>query len=72
MNYKKISMGEYDIHLIKNKNFHTIDFRVFFAENVSKELSTYRNALVDILTYATNIVLKTGAELLVIKMPNKM
>ena len=53
MNYKKISMDEYDIHLIKNKNFHTIDCRVFFAENVSKELITYRNALVDVLTYAT-------------------
>lgn len=53
MNYKKISTDEYNIHFIKNKNFHTIDFRIFFAENVTKELITYRNALVDILTYAT-------------------
>lgn len=54
MNYKKISKKEYDIHLIKNKNFHTIDFRIFLTENMTKEKITYRNALVDILTCTTN------------------
>ena len=53
MKYRKISNDEYDIHIIKNNDFHTIDFRVFFTENVTKERITYRNALVDILTYAT-------------------
>lgn len=53
MNYKKISRKEYDIHIIKNKDFHTIDFRIFLTENMTKEKITYRNFLVDILTYAT-------------------
>ena len=54
MNYKKIVNDEYDIHIIKTKDFHTIDMRIFMTEDVSKEKITYRNALVDILTYATN------------------
>lgn len=53
MNYKKIVDKEYNIHLIHNKGFHTIDFSVYFTENVSKEIITYRNALIDILTYST-------------------
>ena len=53
MNYKKIECGEYNVHIIKTKDFHTIDLRVFMTEDVSKEKITYRNALIDILTYAT-------------------
>ena len=53
MNYKKIEGKEYDIHIITNKKFHTIDCRIYFTENVNKELITYRNALINILTYAT-------------------
>lgn len=54
MDYKKIKTDNYTIHLINNKKFHTIEFRIFFTENVSEELITYRNALVNILTYATS------------------
>ena len=53
MNYKKIEGKEYDIHIISNKKFHTIDCRITFTENVTKELITYRNALINVLTYAT-------------------
>ena len=53
MDYKKIAKDEYDIHFIKNNDFHTIEFYIMFTENVSKEKITYRNALIDVLTYAT-------------------
>ena len=53
MNYNKISGKEYDIHIIKNKKFHTVNFRIVFTEDVTKERIAYRNALIDILTYAT-------------------
>ncbi len=53
MDYKLIKEKEYNIHIIKNKKFHTIDCRVYFTENASKELITYRNALINVLTYAT-------------------
>ena len=54
MNYKKIVCDEYDIHVIKNKNFHTIDFRIFFSEDVTKEKITSRNFLVNLLPCASN------------------
>ena len=54
MDYKKIEEKGYTIHIINNKKFHTIDCRIFFTENVNKELITYRNALINVLTYATN------------------
>ena len=53
MDYNVIEGKEYNIHLIKNKKFHTIDIRVFFTENVSKEKITYRNFLSSILTSET-------------------
>ena len=53
MEYKKIEENEYTIHIIKNKKFHTVDCRIFFTENMDYELITYRNALINVLTYAT-------------------
>lgn len=53
MDYKKIECSEYNIHIIKNKSFHTIDFRIYFTSNVSLENITYFNFLVSIMTYAT-------------------
>lgn len=53
MNYKKIESEGYNIHIIHNKGFHTIDFSVFFTENVDCKKITYRNALIDMLTYST-------------------
>ena len=54
MIYQKIKGTGCNIHLINNKKFHTIDCRIYFTENVNKELITYRNALISVLTYATN------------------
>lgn len=53
MNYQKIKGNGYDIHIINNKKFHTVDCRIYFTENVDSELITYRNALISVLTYAT-------------------
>ena len=53
MNYQVFNAVEYNIHIIKNKKFHTTECRIYFTENVSKELITYRNVLVGVLTYAT-------------------
>lgn len=53
MNYQKIKCQEYNIHIINNKKFHTTECRVYFTENSSRKLVTYRNALVSVLTYAT-------------------
>ena len=53
MDYKKITGNDVDIHIINNKKFHTIDCRIYFTENVNYELITYRNALINVLTYAT-------------------
>ena len=53
MNYQKIESNGYDIHIINNKKFHTINCRICFTENSSKKLITYRNLLMNVLTYAT-------------------
>ena len=53
MEYKKIEKDNYNIHIVKDKRFHTIILKVFFTENVTFEKITYRNFLVDMLTYAT-------------------
>ena len=53
MEYQTIKTKDYQIHLINTDKFHSIEMRVFFTENVSKELITYRNVLMDMLTYAT-------------------
>lgn len=53
MNYQKIKCNGYDIHIINNNKFHTVDCRIYFTENADLELVTYRNALISILTYAT-------------------
>ena len=53
MNYQKIECNGFNIHLINNNKFHTTNFRIYFTENVTCELVTYRNALISVLTYAT-------------------
>lgn len=53
MNYQKIDCKEFNLHVINNNKFHTTEFRICFTENVTKELITYRNALISVLTYAT-------------------
>lgn len=53
MNYQKINAKEYNLHLIDNNRFHTLEFSIIFTEEVNKEKISYRNALISILTYAT-------------------
>ena len=53
MNYRKIECNGYDIHIINNKKFHTINCRICFTENSNKKLITYRNVLMNVLTSAT-------------------
>ena len=53
MNYQKIVCPNYNIHLIQDNRFHSIILKVFFTENVSLERITYRNCLINLLTYAT-------------------
>ena len=53
MNYQKIECNGYDIHIINNKKYHTINCRICFTENSNKELITYRNVLMNVLTCAT-------------------
>lgn len=55
MDYQKIECKGFNIHIINNNKFHTVDFRIYFTENVNYELITYRNALISVLTYATKM-----------------
>ena len=53
MKYKKICTDEYNLHIINNNQFHTMEFSIIFTEDVTKEKLSYRNALISILTYAS-------------------
>ena len=53
MEYKKIELDEYNIHFIKNENFHSINCNIMFTQNVTKELITYQNVLINVLTHST-------------------
>ena len=53
MEYKKIELDEYNIHLIKNENFHSINCNIMFTQNVTKKLITYQNILINVLTHST-------------------
>lgn len=52
MNYRKIICDNYNIHIINNKNFHTIDFRIHFTQNANIYNVTYNNALLETLLFA--------------------
>ena len=53
MEQKIIEYKNYNIHLIKDKRFHSVLLRIFFTENVTNEKITYRNFLVSMLNYAS-------------------
>lgn len=53
MNYRKIKCDGFNLHIINNKKFHTLDLKIYFTENVNKEKITYRNALIDMMTLKT-------------------
>lgn len=54
MKYKKIKKDNYNIHIIDDKRFHTIIFKVFFTENVTYEKITSHNFITNLLLYASN------------------
>lgn len=53
MEYKKINLNSYNIHLIKTDKFKTIDIKVVFIDKFKKEEITKRNFLIDMLTFST-------------------
>ncbi len=54
MNYKKIDMGSYQLHLIPTDRFKTILTRVCLRDKIVKEEITLRNFLANFLTYSTD------------------
>ena len=62
MEYQKIDMTSYNIHLIKTKRFKTIEISICFRKEIKKDEITIRNILSELLTYSTNTY-KTKREL---------
>lgn len=53
MQYKKIELGSYNLHLIKTDKFKTVNIQVIFSDEIKKEDITKRNFLSDVLTYSS-------------------
>jgi len=62
MEYKKIDLGSYNLHLIKTNRFKTMTVRVCLRDKIVKEEITLRNFLSSFLTYSTDTY-KTKREL---------
>ena len=54
MEYKKIDMTAFNLHLIKTDRFKTINIRVCLRDNINKDEITVRNMLTSFLTYSTD------------------
>lgn len=54
MEYKKIDMTSFNLHLIKTDRFKTVNIRVCLRDTIKKEEITLRNMLASFLTYSTN------------------
>lgn len=54
MNYKKIDLGSYNLHLIQTERFKTITVRVCLRDKIVKDDITVRNFLSSFLTYSTD------------------
>lgn len=53
MQYKKIELGSYNLHMIKTDRFKTVNVQIIFSDKIVKEDITKRNFLSDILTYSS-------------------
>ena len=53
MNYEKINMGSYQLHIIKTKKFKTITVEVNFRREINKDEITIRNLLKTVLLSTT-------------------
>ena len=63
MNYERIDMGAYNLHLIMTKRFKTVTVEVNFREKFKKENITKRNLLKTVMIN-TNKTFKTEKELI--------
>ena len=54
MKYKKIEMGSYNIHFVKTKKFKTVEVKVNFKRETTKEETSYRSLIADILLKSSN------------------
>lgn len=54
MEYKKIDMTSFNLHVIKTERFKTINFRVCLRDEIKKDEITLRNMLASFLTYSTD------------------
>lgn len=63
MNYEKINMGSYQLHIIKTKKFKTITVEVNFRRKIKKEEITIRNLLKTVLL-STNQKFKSERDLI--------
>ena len=63
MDYEKINMGSYQLHIIKTKKFKTITVEVNFRRKINKEEITIRNLLKTVLL-STNQKFKSERDLI--------
>jgi len=54
MQYKRVELGEYNLHMIKTDRFKTVNVQIILSDIIKKEDITKRNFLSDILTYSCN------------------
>ena len=52
MQYKKVELGSYNLHMIKTDRFKTVNMQIIFSNKIKKEDITKRNFLSDMLTYS--------------------
>lgn len=52
MQYKKIDLTTYNLHMIKTDRFKTINVQVILSDKITKETITKRNFLSDMITYS--------------------
>lgn len=54
MEYKKIDMTSFNLHVIKTDRFKTINFRICLRDEIKREEISLRNMLASFLTYSTD------------------
>ncbi len=54
MQYRKVELGSYNLHMIKTDRFKTVNVQIILSDKIKKEDITKRNFLSDILTYSCN------------------
>jgi len=54
MQYKKIELGSYNLHMIKTDRFKTVNVQIILSDKIKKEDITKRNFLSDMLTYSSS------------------